>query len=38
MKKFEDPIVEVMTFDFEDVLTTSGETEETQPLFVGPCL
>jgi len=40
MRKFEDPVIEVMNFDIEDVISTSGggETEPSMPAFVGPCL
>lgn len=29
MKKFEEPIVEIITFSDEDVITTSGRDDET---------
>lgn len=31
MKAFETPVVDVKKFDVVDVLTTSGETEPTEP-------
>ena len=33
MKKFEEPIVEVMNFNVEDVITTSEEVA-----FISPCV
>lgn len=35
MKTFETPVVDVKKFDVMDVLTVSGETEETDPDFIG---
>lgn len=37
MKIFEEPIVEVMSFDVQDVVTTSGEGEPTLPALMPPC-
>ena len=36
MKAFETPVVDVKKFDVVDVLTTSGETEATEPSSI-PC-
>ena len=44
MKFFEEPIVEVMSFEAQDVVTTSNEPVETTqpaqpdlPAMIGPC-
>jgi hypothetical protein len=38
MKIFEEPIIEVMNFEVQDVVTTSGEEPTVTPNFVGPCV
>lgn len=37
MKIFEEPIIEVMNLDIQDVVTASGEPEETLPVLMPPC-
>ena len=39
MKIFEAPVIEVMNFDVEDVVTTSDSTTETTlPALIPPCV
>ena len=38
MKFFEDPKMELVKFDVEDVITTSGDIEEEEPDLTGDCI
>ena len=37
MKFFEEPIIEVMRFEVQDVVTASGEPEPSMPALMPPC-
>ena len=39
MKVFEDPVIEVLNLDIQDIVTASGdEPEETIPALIPPCV